>query len=385
MSDQQNKINFGDDVDITGIEQRGPEKQANELPDEVIVGGESNDNPDNNQPPADQGQPPVETNTGGDEPPVDNQPPVENQIELNDDLVFEYLSKSQGKEIKSLDDLIVREEVNPLDNDPYMKGLFEWRQKTGRNVEEYFEFQKDWSKENDLTVARKYLQIKYPNFDDSEIDYEMRKITPTEEDYEDDAIAKKIELKKLATEGRAKFTEFQADLGNPTEVRYSPEVQQDLELAKLVKQDYQSNQQRLAEYGQGIVQASQNMQTIPLKITEDLSIDFAVSEDRRKSLPEMIGTMPNWHNEDGSWNHAKVVEDGLKALYFDEILKVAVDQAFNAGQEAVLKQGNNTVTTNPTPMSSENNNRAKDIVVEGQDDLFNKRGHQIRFGKGFGK
>lgn len=371
-----NNFDFGgDEIDITNVEPKQPDT-GNELPDEIVVEDIIPATNENNQPPVDEGQPPViipaeETTVT----------PVVNEQTLNDELVFDYLSKLQGREIKSFEDLVVKETAdNPLDSDPYMKELYEWRQKTGRTVEEYFEFQKDWDQENDLTVARKLLQTKYPDFDESEIDFEMRKITPTEDDYDDDLIAKKIELKKLATEGRAEFKKLQANLGDPTEVRYSPEVQNDLDLAKAVKEDYEVNQQRLAEYGQSIVKASSELQTIPLRITDDLTINYSVSEDSRKSLPELMAAMPSWHNEDGSWNHKKVVEDGIKATHFDEIMKLATEQAYNAGLEAALKQGNNSTPVGSVPVSSQNINKPNEIQVEGEEDLFNQRGTKMKFG-----
>lgn len=371
-----NKFDFGgDEIDITNVEPRQPDT-GNELPDEIVVEDIIPSTDENNQPPVDEGQPSVII-------PAEEAivTPVVTEQTLNDELVFDYLSKLQGREIKNFEDLVVKETApNPLDADPYMKELYEWRQKTGRTVEEYFEFQKDWDQENDLVVARKLLQTRYPDFDESEIDFEMRKITPTEDDYDDDLIAKKIELKKLATEGRAEFKKLQADLGNPTEVRYSPEVQYDLDLAKAVKEDYEVNQQRLVEYGQSITKASLELQTIPLRITDDLTINYSVSEDIRKSLPELMASMPAWHNEDGSWNHAKVVEDGIKATHFDEILKLATEQAFNAGLEAALKQGNNSTPPSSTPSSSQNINKPNEIQVEGEEDLFNQRGTKMKFG-----
>lgn len=396
MENGNNNFKFGDDLEITAEQVTTAAQQsktgATQLPDEIEVSMEGQSS-DDQQPQEVQEQQVIETAVSTDATIVPETTTEQNQpntsstdtvVELNDQQVFEYLSKTQGREIKSYDDLIVKETTaNPLDSDPYTKAFFEWRQKTGRTIEEFAQFNKDWSKENDLKVAEEFLKMTYPDFTQDEIDFKMRKLAPSEYDDEDAAIEKRVALKEIASKGRQTFESMKADLGNPLAVSYSEEVQADLNLAKAVKEDYAENQKNLVEYTQGIINASNNTQSIPLKINDDLVINYNISEDKRKSLPEMIATMPEWHNEDGSWNHQKVVESGIKALYFDEILKTATEQAFNAGKESILKQGNNTTIAEPTPVIANQQPQNNEIIVEGNEDFLRHKGTKIRFGRRF--
>lgn len=396
MENGNNNFKFGDDLEITAEQMATAAQQGKtgtaQLPDEIEVNMEGQSS-DDQQPQETQEQQVIETPVSTDATIVPETTTEQNQpntsstdtvVELNDQQVFEYLSKTQGREIKSYDDLIVKETTaNPLDSDPYTKAFFEWRQKTGRTIEEFAQFNKDWSKENDLKVAEEFLKMTYPDFTQDEIDFKMRKLAPSEYDDEDAAIEKRVALKEIASKGRQTFESMKADLGNPLAVSYSEEVQADLNLAKAVKEDYAENQKNLVEYTQGIINASNNTQSIPLKINDDLVINYNISEDKRKSLPEMIATMPEWHNEDGSWNHQKVVESGIKALYFDEILKTATEQAFNAGKESILKQGNNTTIAEPTPVIANQQPQNNEIIVEGNEDFLRHKGTKIRFGRRF--
>lgn len=386
---------FGDDIEVTAEQMATAVSQGKsgsaQLPDEVEVnmGGQSSDvqTQQDQEQVVQQVTTSVENTTSVVEQDVVvqdqlNNNHADNTVELNDQQVFEYLSKTQGREIKSYEDLVVKEAaVNPLDSDPYTKAFFEWRQKTGKTIEEFAMFNKDWSKENDLKVAEEFLKVTYPDFTQDEIDFKMKKLIPSEYDDEDVAFEKRIALKEMATQGRSTFEALKADLGSSALVNYSDEVKSDLELARAVKEDYQENQKNLVEYTQGIVSASNSIQALPLKINEDLTINFNISEDRRKSLPQMIATMPEWHNEDGSWNHQKVVESGIKALYFDEILKTATEQAFNAGKESILKQGNNTQLAQPNPADANQQPQNNTITVEGDENFLYSRGTKIRFGR----
>lgn len=396
MENGNNNFKFGDDIEVTAEQMATAAQQGKtgtaQLPDEIEVNMEGQSS-DDQQPQETQEQQVIETPVSTDATIVPETTTEQNQpntsstdtvVELNDQQVFEYLSKTQGREIKSYDDLIVKETTaNPLDSDPYTKAFFEWRQKTGRTIEEFAQFNKDWSKENDLKVAEEFLKMTYPDFTQDEIDFKMRKLAPSEYDDEDAAIEKRVALKEIASKGRQTFESMKADLGSPLAVSYSEEVQADLNLAKAVKEDYAENQKNLVEYTQGIINASNNTQSIPLKINDDLVINYNISEDKRKSLPEMIATMPEWHNEDGSWNHQKVVESGIKALYFDEILKTATEQAFNAGKESILKQGNNTTIAEPTPAIANQQPQNNEIIVEGNEDFLRHKGTKVRFGRKF--
>lgn len=302
------------------------------------------------------------------------------EFEFNEDKTFEYLSEKLGKDIKSLDDLKQAQTENPLDSDPYLKKLHEWRTKTGRPIEDWIKYQKDYSKMSDLDVARETLQHEYPTFTPAEIDAELKSFIPNDLDDEEDVSTKARNLKKYSTKGRDTLQKLVSDLGDVPQQMFSPEVQQDLKLAKQVKQDYAANQKASEEYNNKISTVAKSVDSLKLSLSDDLTIDFKVSDESKKTLPEMVTTMPHWKNQDGSWNHQSIVEDAIVIKHYKEMIKLAFEQGKNSGEEEIIRQTNNTTLGEPTPMSGAPSGK-KGVEIEGFDDFVGKSGMKLRFNK----
>lgn len=308
----------------------------------------------------------------------DKQPePEKAQPEFNEELTFKYLSEKLGKDVKSIDDLKQTQGENPLDKDPYLKGLAEWREKTGRGIEDYLKYQKDYSKLDDLQVAREFLQHEYPTFTKEEIEAELKSFSPDDMDLDDEAATKARKLKKYAIEGRKVLDGLRADLESTP--KFSPEVQQDLDLAKKVKQDYELNVKASKEYTEQITSVSSSIDTLKLQLSDDVAIDFKVPEDSKKVLPQMISTMPHWKQEDGSWNHEAIVKDAVIINHYKEMLALAFEQGLNSGKDDIIKQANNINLSQPSPMKG--NVDTKGIEIEGYDKFIGNSGMKLRFGR----
>lgn len=307
-------------------------------------------------------------------------PEPEDVFEFNENKTFEYLSEKLGKDIKSLDDLKQPQIENPLESDPYLKELYEWRKKTGRPVEDWIKYQKDYGKLSDLEVAREFLQHEYPSFTPSEIEAELKLFQSDEDDLDEDISTKARQLKKYATKGRGILQELVSDLGNVSKTSLPPEVQQDLELAKQVKQDHVANKQALEVYNKNISDVANAVTSLKLDLSDDLTIDFKVSDESKKTLPEMVTTMPHWKNQDGSWNHQAIVEDAIVIKHHKEMLKLAFEQGKNSGEEQIIKQTNNTTLGEPTPMAGTPTGK-KGVQIEGFDDFVGKSNMKLKFKK----
>lgn len=302
------------------------------------------------------------------------------EFEFNEDKTFEYLSEKLGKDIKSLDDLKQAQTENPLDSDPYLKKLHEWRTKTGRPIEDWIKYQKDYSKISDLDVARETLQHEYPTFTPAEIDAELKSFIPNDLDDEEDVSTKARNLKKYSTKGRTILQDLVSDLGTPSQQSFSPEVTQDLQLAKQVKQDYIANKQASETYNKNISTVAKSVDSLKLSLSDDLTIDFKVSDESKKTLPEMVTTMPHWKNQDGSWNHQSIVEDAIIIKHHKEMIRLAFEQGKNSGEEQIIRQTNNTTLGEPTPMSGAQTGK-KGVEIEGFDDFIGKSNMKLRFNK----
>lgn len=309
------------------------------------------------------------------EPFIQNE--LNNNVEINDELALKYLNEKLGKQVNSFDELIEVKVENPLNDDPYLKSLYEWRQKTGRPIEEFQKYQKDYNSVDDFEVARELLQLEYPTLTSDEIQLELERYAPDELDDDREAAYKRLELKKLATRGREVLSSFKADLEKPSEALLSPELKQDLELARTVKENYARQQEETKVYSENIRLSSQKTETFEINLGDDLKLNFRIPDESKKELPTLIETMPHWRNEDGSWNHQAVVNDAIKIKHFDDMLKLAYEQGLNSGKEELIAETKNitldSVNNTPQPNSS-----AK-VQIEGLDDYLGNRGVKLRF------
>lgn len=316
-------------------------------------------------------------------PPVEESKPVESApAEISEELHLKYLSEKLGREIKSFDDLTPAEAKNPLDSDPYLKGLAEWREKTGRPIEDWIKFQKDYTKVSDADVAREFLQLQYPELTPEEINLELnRKYLSSEDDFDDDKAFKNLELKKLASQGRKELQKLVSDLGNPNVAEYSPEVKQDLDLAKQYKTLVQQNEVAVKDYTQNITAKANELKSVKLDLADGISLDFKLPDGSSKSLVETIQKAPHWKNEDGSWNHQAIVRDTAIISNFESMLKLAYEQGKNSGTDAVIKEAKNTTLDNRTSGDSVIPNANSGIQIEGLDNYLGNRGMKIIRGR----
>lgn len=378
---------------ISGFKKNG---QQNVPPQNLDDSGNNPPVAPNNEPPVNQEPPTTEPNVNT-EPPVSQEPvitesPVQQQNttgqepvldnsslkpnvsesaqpsapQFSDELALTYLSEKLGRQVSSFDEF--KSVENPLDKDPYLKSLHEWRQKTGRPIQDFVKYQKDYNQLSDLDVAREFLQHEYPTLTPAEIQLELKKFQATEDDLDSDVSLKNLELKKYATKGRSALeslkVQFSEPLTNNGQTSFTPEVQQDLDLAKQVKLQQVQFQKAQEEYNQGLSVAAMSTEALPIKLSDDLTVNFKVSEETKKVLPNYISEMPHWKNEDGSWNHKAVANDAVKIKHFNEIVKLAYEQGLNAGKEDLSKQANNVTLGTTTSMQSQPNDGKKKGKIE---------------------
>lgn len=302
-----------------------------------------------------------------------NEPVTPTVTEPTDDIIFDTLSEKLGKPIKSYEDLIQK----PVEIDPTVKELNEWSKKTGRPIQDYFKYQKDYSQVSDLEVAREFLQNKYPTLNDNEINLELQKYTPSDEDLENEVALKNLELKKLATEGRQLFEGLKMELSQPSQSNIAPEIKQKLEFADQVQQQIDLSKSQQEEYSQGINTAALGTESINFKLSDDLSLDFKLSEEDRKSLPTFINEMPHWRTETGEWNHKAVIEDSIKIKFFDKIKELVFEQGVNFGKEIITKDVKNTTLGN-TQSQQPDTSAKKPTYSSSIDKLLGKQTIKIR-------
>jgi len=295
--------------------------------------------------------------------------------EVTEQMILKSLSEKLGKEVTSFDDLTQKQ----VELSPDIKAINDWKEKTGRPVEDFFKYQKDYSEVSDLDIAREALQIKYPTFTKEEIELEMDSYKPSEDDFDTDAAKKALSLKKFAIEGRKVLEDLKVEFETPSTSNLAPEIKQKLEFADNIQKQIDSNKGQQKEYSDSILKTSLSTESMKLNLSDDLSIDFKISEDDRKAIPSLINEMPHWKNEDGGWNHKAVVDDAIKIKHFDKIVQLAYEQGLNSGTDDVIKTAKNSTLGDPKGV--EQGSGKKKPIIEGIDKLLGRQSMKTRFGK----
>ena len=293
-----------------------------------------------------------------------------------DDLIFKKLSEKLGKEIKDYNDLI--QEPAKVELDPQIEALNKWMQETGRPIQDFFKYQKDYSTVSDIDIAREVLQLEYPNFTEEEINLELENFLPSDEDLDREIAKKSLELKKYATKGRDILNKLKMELGQPTN-NLAPEIKQKLDFAEQVQKQIDSNKAYQEEYQKSILKVSESTDSMKLALDDKLSIDFKMSPEGKKSIPDLINNMPHWKNPDGSFNHKAVVEDAIKIKYFDDMIKLAYEQGVNSGKDSLLKETRNITLDKNIPDGSQQIEGNKKPLIENIDKVLGNQKLKMRF------
>ena len=351
---------------VDGIEQ--PTEEV--IPEEVVIPTENNIPPTDVTPPG-ESAPPVEDTT---EVVI---PEVTPQV-VTDELVFEKLSETLGREVKSYEDLKPKE----VQLDEEVKQLLEWKEKTGLSLSKWTDYNKDFSKMSDLDVAKEILAQQYPEFTKEELAYSLKGYIYDElEDDDSDKIKKSIALKKLAKEGRQTLEQNKITLLESQSASSLTQEEVDLiNYAKTVKQKEASLEGKGEKDMNLFKEATSKLEAINLNLSDDLVINYKVPQEDKKGLVDYINNMPDWYKEDGSFDHDTIAKDSYKLQNFNSILKAAFEQGKSAGAEGVIK-GNNNISLDPNALPQDGETREEGNIKDVVSSITGKNSSRFRFRK----
>ena len=310
-----------------------------------------------------EGTPPVEVANPTDSlPPVTLEKDVPNTAEVTEELLLAKLSEKLGRTVSDFDELTPKE----VNIDPELKQLQDWKEKTGLPLSEWSNYNRDFSKMGDMDVAREILAKQYPNLTKEELEYSLQNYVYNEEtDDDSDKIKKSIELKKFAAKGRKELEENRLELVNSNpQAKLTQEQQDAIEFYTKTKNQSVATEAAQEAYNTGITKASTSLESIDLNLSDNLTIQYKIPVEVKSNLPKLVAEMPNWYNEDGSYNHENVVKDVAKVTNFESMVKAAYEQGVAVGTEKRIKSaGNITIDgIKQTPPTSTPKGNVTDVV-----------------------
>ena len=301
---------------------------------------------------------------------------VADKPKFGDEDVFKVLSEKLGKEITTYDDLVQKQQTSDLEKYPQLQEYKTYLEETGRPLQDWLKSQKNYEDVSDKEVVREYLQLKYPTFTESDIQLEVQQYEIDE--FEDESVSarRSLQLKKDALTAREELSKYKSQFNTPN-TNFTEEQRSDLEIAKQYKEQTKSQEKLQEEYQQKLNSTIQGSTTLPLKLTEDFSIDFQVSVEDKGELSDFINKMPHWYAEDGSLNHQAVVEDSLKIKNFEKMIQLAYEQGVSKGTERVVTDAKNITINQARTTAGSANMKTNDIKITGADRMNPHKGSRM--------
>ena len=322
-----------------------PQQQKPPLEKEVTETPETPTSPQNQLPP----EKPVETEK--------NEGPLQKFTEetpstpetFDESAFLSRLSVELNQNFKSIEDVKnafqPKGQEDPLDAYPEFKKIRDWQQKTNRPLHEWVQYNQDYNKLSEEEVSRVYLKQLYPNFSDSDVQLELDRYKPNEDDTEDEIRRKNLERSKFAADARRVLNEQQIQFDTPSKTYLTPEVQQAVEFYNAAKEQHIQADKSRIEFNDSISQSISEISKIALPLGKEddiVNYQFNITTEHKKDLANFINEMPHWRNSDGSINPNAVVKDGIRIKYSKEIDNLILEQGKHLGKLEAMKEINNT-------------------------------------------
>lgn len=302
---------------------------------------------------------------------------TQQEVQIDDSMVQNYLSEKLGITVESLEDLKKPEVENPLDSDEQLKEIAEWRKRTGRPITDWFKFQEDYEAMSDVEVVRKNLQLKYPNLTPEELELEMSDlIADPDVDTDEEVARKNLRIKKMAPDARKELNSLKSEFDTPVTPVLDEQTKEAVDFYQKYKEEKPKADARVEAYKSGLKSEASKLDTYPLQLSDDLSIDYKLTPEDKQALPTLAEKMPHWYNQDGTFNHSAIVKDTLKIKNFEQMVKLAYQQGEESGKEKADKEDRN-INFDQARQTHTQDTR-DEIQVEGAD---NMSGGTLKFGR----
>lgn len=227
--------------------------------------------------------------------------PEEAPKPISEKVVLDYL-KNQGIETDSISNLSKKESL------PEAVAKFkEFHENTGRGLNDFYNLQKDWSKEPEDEVLKAFYADKFKGSTKEDLNdfIDTLKLTEEEEDgmSERDIKSKKLEYKQKYSEAlsymTAKSKEYSTPLGN-TQQQVKPPTAE--EIAKSHRPYWDARDKSLANLNDFNISVK-DLGDIELPLDQE---DKDALVNNTETFEAMIG---RWQNKDGSMNTETLLKD----------------------------------------------------------------------------
>lgn len=285
-------------------------------------------------------------------------------INNDESFLFSMLTEKTGREVKSIDDLIVeREKVVEVEKEPDMpelvKEFWKYNVDTGKGVNEWMSANKDWSTESKETVVKEYVSRKEKYTGDNlntyfDINYK------TKDDFKDKSISELEELGYRSDEiEKAKLKEMAFERDYNLGLEY---LKEDQEKYKMPSQNFENQRKAEQKEAEDKLKFSQAATAAINSLSEMKIGDITYKPEFDKvkdNLQSVDGIMSLFKDSDGNVDVTKYIATVMRGLDAEKIADIKAQQAVAKHIETEGKEVSHIKTTESQAQASGSQQKAQ--------------------------
>lgn len=293
--------------------------------------------------------------------------PTETTVEINDELITSYLSTKYGKTITSDDLAGLTKEVEQ--EDPYVAKLKEWREKTGRPIEDWVKYTKDVESMDVESILREKIKNDFPSLTDEQIEQELDSYMILEDDDEDTQRNKELRLAKELPSIKEELKKNALSFGEPID-NLPTQFKENYDTALSIIDQNKAIQAQQQQDSELVLESIKTLDSVKLDLDGTKQIDFKLDNGSRESILKYVEKPETWVNPDGSFNASQMLRDAAIVNNFDAIVKSVYQQGIDEGLLRTVQGTANAVE--PNIVNSDVQTTKSSVVIEGYDEMMGR-------------
>lgn len=245
--------------------------------------------------------------------------------QLTEESVLSFIKDRYNREINSFDELLsAREEATEIPED--VKSFLEYKQETGRGINDYLKLQEDFDSKNPDDLLREYFLQTEEGLDAEDIEIMMENFS-YDEDLDDESDVKKVKLakKKAIAKAKSYFNEQKEKYRQPVESTASSVSNEQMEKIEAYNK-YMQEAETFNEQQQLKVDWF-NKKVDEVFNPEFKGFEFNVKDNKMVFSPSDYNHMKKMQSDPSNFIKKFVNEDGLleDAVGYHKALAVAMN------------------------------------------------------------
>jgi len=266
--------------------------------------------------------------------------------EIQEDQVWKFLSEMLGKEVKTKDDLVIKEEVITEKEREYLSEFSEKYDKyykdTKKTPEDFLKLQRDVKQMSEEDVVKESLAMENPNLTKAEINRLFnRKFEINEDDMSEDEIEDaKLDLRIAYNKG---LKLIEAD----KEKYLVPNKDSITSIEEQSKQRQLEAEEAAKQWSDSIAKSNAELKGVEITLGDGEKISLPIPDEAKKGVREIAqdGSMSKWlqryQGKDGSFDQIGLQRDIFIRDNIDYVIAKAVDHKVSKILEEKVKQEKN--------------------------------------------